>query len=67
MLTFGEDGPVPIYRLEGWFSSPEAALKAGNREIAERGAPDDLGFQIHDGNGNILQEFHRGEANLNRS
>ena len=63
MLRFWEDGSVPSYRLVGLFPSPEAALEAGNREIAERGASDEMGFQIHDENGNMVHEVRRGESN----
>jgi hypothetical protein len=62
MLRFNKDGPIPTYPLVGSFPSLEAALEAGNREIAERRVSGEIGFRIHDGNGNIAHEVRRGQS-----
>jgi hypothetical protein len=62
MLRFSRDRSIPTYPLEGSFPSLEAALEAGNREIAERKASGEIGFQIHDGNGNMVREVRRGKS-----
>lgn len=63
MLRFQDDGSIPTSPLDGFFPSAEAALEAGNREIAKKGAHGELGFQIYDEKGNIVYEVRRGQSN----